>query len=122
MLVAKEKFVLPKEYEVEMRRSEYSFRDSVYNAMLTAHAKRGKPWTTSGFFNDRLFWNFLLDEVWAWVPSLLFIYVMYFVASWTYDHYGVYRAVILIAVMMAFRLNVLIRQVTFTNKLLKGQR
>ena len=114
-------FVLPEEYEAELRRSEFPMRDAFYNWIVTAYAKRGKKWTTKGIFSDRVFFSALFDQAWPWVPMLLFIYVFYWVTGWVYDRYGLARAVMFMAVMMLFRLNVLIRQVTFTNKLLKGR-
>jgi len=118
----KKKYVLPAEYEKELRSTPFPFRDAVYNAILTQHAKRGKSWTTRGFFSDKLFWTALLDQVWPWVPSLLFIYAMYIIAAYTYDHYGLFKAVTVIAVMGLIRLNALVRQVSYTNRILKEER
>jgi len=114
-----EVFVLPQEYEKELRSSEFPFRDAIYNWFVTTYAKRGKPWTTKGFFSDKVFFNALLDQVWPWVPTLLFIYLVYFLATWTYDHYGIFRAICVLTVMCIIRVNALVRQVTYTNKLLK---
>ena len=115
------KFILPEEYKKELRLSPFPFRDAVYNAILTLHAKRGKPWTTQGFFSDRMFWTALLDQLWPWIPSIVFIYLMYLVAGYTYDHYGLFRGVTVVAVMCIIRLNSLVRQVTYSNKLLEQQ-
>jgi len=112
-------FVLPQEYEKELRSSEFPFRDAIYNWLVTAHAKKKKPWTTKGFFSDKVFWNVALDQVWSWVPSLAFLYLMYFLASYTYSHYGLFKAATVLVVMATIRLNALVRQVTYTNRLLK---
>lgn len=112
-------FVLPDEYKVHLRHSEYPFRDAIYNWLVTKHAQKGKSWSTEGFFSDRVFWNATLDQVWPWVPVLLFIYLVYFLASWTFDNYGMFKAILVVAVMVIIRVNALVRQVTYTNKILK---
>lgn len=112
-------FILPEEYRKELRNSPFPFRDAIYNAMVKAHAKRGKPWTTEGLFSDKVFWNFGLDQIWSWVPSLIFIYLMYWISAYTYDHFGLFKAATVLVVMMTLRLNALVRQQSYTNRLLK---
>jgi hypothetical protein len=112
------KYVLPEEYVKHLRVSAYPFRDAIYNALVKLHARKGKPWTTEGFFSDKLFWNTFLDQVWSWIPSLAFIYLMYIVATYTFDKYGLFRAVTVIAVLVLVRVNSVIRQISLTNRLL----
>jgi hypothetical protein len=114
-----EEMLKKEDYSKYFRHSEYPFRDSWYNSLVKMHEKRGKPWTTEGWFSDRVFWSSFLDQAWPWIPMLVFLYVFYWMTGWIYDHYGTARTVIFVAVMMLFRVNALIRQVTFTNKILK---
>jgi len=112
-------FVLPEEYQKEIRHSEFPMRDVVYNWLVAKYAKKGKVWTTKGIFSDRVFFNALLDQAWPWVPTLLFIYVVYFLASWAFSRYGIFKAILVVAVMVIIRINALVRQVSYTNRLLK---
>lgn len=112
-------FILPEEYRKELRHSPFPFRDAIYNALVKQHAKRGKSWTTSGFFSDKVFWSATLDQCWPWVPTLAFLYLMYFLANFTYVHYGIFKAATVLVVMATIRLNALVRQQAYTNRLLK---
>jgi len=115
----KEEFILPEEYRKELRSSPYPFRDAIYNWLVTQHAKRGKSWTTTGFFSDKVWWSFGLDQIWSWVPSLAFLYLMYYLANYTYVNYGLFKAATVLVVMATIRVNALVRQVAYTNRLLK---
>jgi len=104
------------DYSQYLRESEYPARDKFYNWLVRTHEKRGKPWTTAGWFSDEFFWSFFLDYVWAWVPSLLFLYVTYYLATFMYDKYGLFRGVAVLVVMALLRVNTLIRKVDYIRR------
>ena len=112
-------FALSDEYKQHLRNTEFPIRDAIYNWLIVKHAKKNKPWTTTGFFSDKIFWSAALDQAWPWVPTLLFIYFVYFIATFFYDHYGIFRAICVLTVMCIIRINALVRQTSYTNRLLK---
>ena len=107
------------EYDEYMKSTEYPARDAVYNWIVAKHRDKGKPWTTKGAFSDKTFWSAAIYNLWDWIPTLMFIYVTYFMADWIYQNKGAYGAVLFVAVMFLFRINTLIRLQRHTNELLK---
>jgi hypothetical protein len=102
---------------VHYRRTAYPRRDAVFNYVVKMYEKKGKVWQTS---DDLVFGGFLYFW-WDWFTVVMFLWFVYFVATWTYDRHGLFRGVAVIAVMALLRINALIREVRRTNKILSGE-
>lgn len=99
-----------------LKKTEYPGRDAIYNWLVKKYERKGKHWKKS---DSAVFGGFLY-YVWDFVPSLLFIWFTWWLVMLSYDHYGEFHAFVTLGIMLLFRLNALLRQVTMTNRLLKG--
>ena len=92
----------------------YPGRDWVYNKIVKRYGDKGNAWTTS----DTVIWSGFLYYVVDYLFAIAFIALIYYVVNWTYGKYGIARAGMVFGVMLLWRINVLIRQATHTNRLL----
>jgi hypothetical protein len=106
----------PVDNSEHFRNTEYHLRDKVYNWLVRRYGQKGNVWQTS----DTVVWQGAIYHVWPWIPALLFIYVTYFIANWTYEHYGMFRALTVLAVMMLIRVNTLVRKLDQLIRVMKG--
>jgi hypothetical protein len=102
------------------RQTEYPFRDKIFNNIVRRHLsdgkkKKGLPWTKS----DDFVWGGSIYVVWDFIPQLLFLFFVYYIVNMTYDHYGWFKAITVLGVMVLIRVNSLIRQQQTTNRFLK---
>lgn len=111
--------------------SDHPMRDKLFNWVVERHSAAGKkrswtslyiwstmrdglPWSAS----DQFIWHGMIYVVWDWIGMLIFLYIIYFLANYAYDHYGLFKAVAFLAVTCLIRLNTLIRLQKQNNKLL----
>jgi hypothetical protein len=97
------------------KHSEYPVRDSIFNAVVKRYGVKGNHWKRS----DEFVWNGAIYYVWDYFLMVLFIWFTYWLATAMYDHYGLFKAMMVVVVMFLVRLNSLVRKVDLTNRLLR---
>jgi hypothetical protein len=85
--------------------SEFPRRDKIYNAIVARYGKKGNRWSKS----DTFVWKGFIYHIWDYFWMVVFIYIIYWAANALYDHYGMWRAISFIFVVILIRINMLIR-------------
>lgn len=105
----------PVDNSMHYRDTEYPMRDKVFNAVVRRYGKKGNEWKSS----DDIVWGGAIYHLWDFVPLLIFVYFVYFVTNWTYDKYGWFRAIVVLAIMVIIRLNAMTRKLDQINRRLE---
>lgn len=98
-----------------VRHTEYPGRDAIFNAIVRRYGKKGNIWTKS----DEFIWGGALYYVWDYFFALMFIYLVYWLATATYDRFGLFKAMMVVTAMTLLRINALVRKLTLNNQLMK---
>lgn len=107
---------VPVDNSQHYKTTDYKLKDTIYNAIVKRYGKNGHVWKKS----DTFVWEGSIYYVWDYFFIILFLYFVYLAGNYFYDHYGLWRAVMFVAVMFLLRINTLIRKVDKMNRLLKG--
>ena len=97
------------------RTTDHAGRDIVFNWIVRRYERNGHVWKKS----DGMVWGGALYHVLDYFWMLIFIYFVYVVANFMYDRYGIFKAGMVIVVMILIRFNSLIKKVDQTNRILK---
>jgi hypothetical protein len=106
----------PVDNTMHYRETEYPARDKVFNWVVRRYGLKGNKWKTS----DDVIFGGVVYHVWDWIPILLFIYFVYFITTWVHDKYGLFRALVVLAIMVIMRLNAVVRKLDQINRRLSA--
>jgi ABC-type protease/lipase transport system fused ATPase/permease subunit len=113
--MAKKSKKMPVDNSEFYKSTEHPIRDHVYNGIVARYGKKGNKWEKS----DTFVWGGAIYQLWDMFWIVVFIYIVWFIVTWTYDRYGMFKAIVTLAIFFLIRINSLVRQMAQANRYLK---
>lgn len=89
-----------------------AIRDKLFNGVLSRYKKFNHPWMRS----DQMIWNNVIYHIGDLIGIVLFFWIMWLLINFSLKKYGEMKTLFYIAIIIIFRINVLIQQISALNK------